>query len=1390
MRPFRSDRVLQFGWWGRMLRRAAVGGLLALTSAAGAQVAEFAPVAIDDSPVADRLLAEIEAQYLDNPERAAALLAELFDGYADRMVAVPGVPDGYRAARAAGLELLAGDAAVRSAWRERFDIEAEGLLERAGADETLRRRPFTAAGLEAALRVAQRCIESGSPNVGLRLLASIGSWEGASSRESGPRRDLLTALAWIAIERESPSPTAVRRRDEAIDVVRDWNAEVAERLEAWARIRSSGDPASIPMRLGELMEQEWTVLWEAPLEATLFLRRTTDRSTGRALRSDVDRARQEGHYLTSIPAIAGDLLVVNEGHLLEGIDRFTGRLRWYRDRGVGMIGGGSGFPADLNDVVIDGDDAYTVLGHAFSGGRGDDRSIVRFNPITGVECWSVEPDRMSGSPLLEDAQIAGPPLVLGELVMVPLRKTTGRLELIDLVLAIDRRDGTMRWIRTIASSASMRSSDPRPCARLSSIDGDVLVASAAGAIARLDGRTGAVVWLRRDEVPLRSTPRFAPAWQISGPVVLDSGIAVLDAARMHWVLLDPETGELLGRHPIGTGTVAGSVNCLEVAPGALDGRDLLLAIGTDVVAIDPDATEKALWSFSSLARSADVLSGDVGSQVVRGRVVVSPDGVLVPLVDGVVAIDPSTGRLDRLFDIEGPVNPVVAADAIHVVGNDAVATVMPVRDAVATLERRIRESGDAVPQAMALLDLAQRIGRPDLQLLAADAAVAGLDGPRGEGWRSEVLDLILRAVPTADDELGSALLDLAGAAASDDLRERVRHRLARAAWLEGRGRASEAVEEWLAIMGEGDSSGVLIAVGEDLDIAGGTVARARLRDARRKDPVLDRQLDEAALEEVKQAIESRATTSRLVDLARRWSGADAAGEAASRAIEILRDEADPVSAAAVGFVVARGFEHGDPRREDILEQAAITCEELARPDLASALRRAGAGSRTVARRPRIEGIPDHLEAIRGRLATITPDAAASAPPDLVLLFEPDTAELVARSSDGFQERWRRPVDEDHLVIEWGASILLWEGGSHRQPILSSIDGATGDVRWSTPNPTRLLPPPNRHAVHAEEFLPGGQEFHPWEIVPVPLAQGILLVRRDGAASFVDRADGQTVLWSRRDLMDRVYDIASGAGLVHLHGSSVDDRGEVVGRVSSFDPSTGVILLDEVIPGGEIRWAVADGLGRIAVGTTSEVRVLDPAGTRLGAGDRWIRRRIGLSDVAIEWISRGDLVVVDDEASMSAWALEDGRAIGDRWMLPDDLILPLGRPLGTLDFEQGRALHLDGRVVLHDREGGLLGMDALSVPGRRDWRLEPVEAGLLLVTRCSPGGGSRAVHRVQMLDPTAGLRMSTAPFELVDRPAYRDVRAVDGWLLFSTEAETHAMPMSASPESIPEIPVRP
>jgi outer membrane protein assembly factor BamB len=1387
-----------------------MAGLLGALPLVGAvavpqQLDDRIAVTVDDSPVATRSLSEARSQASDNPARAADLLAGLLDEYGHRLVAYAGNEDLFRSVRAEAISLLRAEPGVLVAWRRDTESQAFALLEQEGIEAAFDRRPLTDAGLEAGLRLAQRSIESGRAAGALRLLEELSTWPGASSARN--RILLLRGLAGI-----DAASTARRPRDrdefralsqEVIAELARSDAEAASRLQD---IESSRRESEAGRNVGTseleaLRDADWTRIWEEFLPDTLFRRRYFDSVDGKAFsESNAARAMASASSMTAIPVLAGDLVLVNEGFLLRGFDRFTGRMRWYRDFGISRGMRPSGTPGDLGEIVLADGDGYTVIGHAFGGGREGTGEVLRFDPVTGRERWRIRPDRLDSDGMLEGAFVSGPPLVVDDIVALPIRKSNARLETIEFALGLDRSTGAFRWLRTIASSGGVRMGGARTFARFAELEGDIIIASAAGAAARLDGRTGQVRWLRRGTVPLRA-PRIAAApWEIAGPVVLDVGIATLGPAGLNWVLLDPETGEELLRRPVGAGTVAGAVRYLLALPGPPEGRDLLLAVGTDVVAIDVGAAaSKPVWTLArSVADARDSNPTSAASEI-RGRVTVVGDAVLVPFKDGLAVLDGITGRLVRRIAIPGGGNPAATTTGLFAAGDDRLVAYMPIDDAIATLRARVRQSPDSVVQALALLELAQGLDDRELVVEAAKAAAGGLARQDDPALRTELLDRILESIATTIDATeGELLLTLADAVAMTSS-DRVRRELAVGDWMSKQGRLEDATSAWSTVLEEPSLAGVEIPISQDLVATAGGMARSRIAEMADENPGIRAVLNDEAERKLEQALSARATADVFVSVIRHHPGAPASTRAARRAIEILRDEGAPLEAMSVAWLVARDLDPDDPDRAAILEFASTVASQSGRRSMRLALQRAAGDQATVAtappvdgwmelpdttiRRPTLEGSPLNMRSIAGSLAVQSSTAALESPVDGVHLVEDDGKTLVFRKGPGLEVVWRLPLaGNGSQIIRHEPTLLLWEGPDRRDPQLNAIDPRTGELLWSTPRATSLLPAPERLVVGADGFLPDSRPFLPFEILPIPVDDGIVLIRRDGVAVNVDAADGRTVKWSRSGLLDRVYGVARSHGLLHLHGASTASDGSSIGRVVSIDPLTGGTVFEADIPGGDVRWLAADQLGRLAVGTTRSITVLDPVEAILGEQRRWTRTDDRLLGVSFGRFEDGRLVVLDDRGLPMVLDSKLGAIDQERWRIPSNPDWIPGGPASILADGDHRYLLYPDRVLLYDASGRLLGADRIADANRMDWSALPTTEGLRLISQ-RPGRG-RYTFRVFTLDPRTGLRITGQPFEVEPTTSrYKRGRAIDGWLLLGTEQEVNAVPLQWPAEKV-------
>ncbi|MCP4835181.1 MAG: PQQ-binding-like beta-propeller repeat protein [Phycisphaera sp.] len=1366
--------------------RLVILGSLCLAPLVSAQVDELAPVALDDSPAAELALDEARSQAGDNPERTAELAAELLDQYASRVVENAGLPEVFESVRSSVIDLLRSDPGVLAAWRRAESSRASSMLERDGRVVTFQRRPLTSAGLEAGFRIAQMAIESGRPEAGLRTLDSLGDWPGAEREEQ--RFQLLQALALIDLARRPGSDDSIAiERDAMIDLVA---ARSPARGDALARLRDRlvrGEVAPGVASVEGLERLEWTPLWDVELGDGLFLRKTTNISTGQVLSpASQRRAFEGGSYLVSIPVVHEDLVLVNEGFLIEALDRYTGRLVWYRDHGLARGITPTGIPGDLNEILLADGEAYTVLGHFFSSGsRGGDGSVVRFDPSSGLDRWSIRPDRMDDDPQLEGADPAGPPVVVGDLLVLPLRKATARLETIDMVLAVDRVDGAFRWLRTIASSGKMRSNSGRPLSRVAELDGDVLVATAAGAIARLEGATGDISWLRRDEVPLRMSFNASFAWQIGTPVVCDRGVAIIDAARRHWVLLDPETGELLLRRPIGAGTIAGAASWLMVLPGGESDADLLMAIGTnDVVAIDPASPDERVWGLRRRFAETGLPFGTQLMSGVRGRVFPIEDGLVVPVVDRLYVVDGRTGTPSALLDMPGPSNPIVTSDAIYAVGSRSVMASMPINDAIAALEARIRATPDAIPQALALMELSERNGRAELLVFAARSAVEAALRRGDTRWNGEVLDRILEVLGRTGPEEGGILLELAGGIAEGST-ARAKLELVRGDWLVEIGRRAAAAEAWMAVFGDDEVGAVRVPIDGVLEGVASVAADARLRTLLEDDPQLRAELDRRGRAAMDKAIRDRVPAADLVKLARRHSGTDAAILGGLRALEILRDEGQPRLAAFVAMKISRDFPVDHPGRRELLARAIESLRESNRPDLAEPLvRLSGSMSNdgmdlgTRERRPVLDGVPDRIEILEGFPTPIAPEVAALAPTDGIAMTEGTS--VVWRTGKDLEPLWTVPLESpDATIVGFEPLLLVWEGRDRRDPRLTAIDPRDGTTRWSTPRITELLPPPGRLDLPLDGFLPDGLPFLPHQVLARQVGDDFLLVRRDGSASLVDGTDGRSVRWSSDRLMTRIYGMQLAGGMLHLSGSEVDSRGEVVGVTVSLDPMTGRRLHRSIHETGEVRLAVGDDTGRLAVITKGGVSMVDPVGAVLGQPGGWTSRDPLISYASFGWIVENNLVLVDEEGLARTLMADLGQERVGVWGDPPDGDQAPGRLLEAVRLGDRWLFRHASRLFLYDRFGTIVGADGIARRDLENVAVVPISDGLLLVSR----NAQQRLHRIYRLDQDRGLFAVGTPFDHAGASRFDHVTAVDGWLLLRRAGKTHALPMSSSVDAV-------
>lgn len=1357
---------------------------------------ERAVVTVDDSPAAQQFFAEATAQTAANPKRAAELAETLLKEYRGRLLGVEGDSAAFFSVRRHVIGLLESDAALEAAWRDRATAPARTMLEEATALETFDAWPLTEAGLEAGLRVAQDDIERTSFAHALRVLDELESWR--KTRDDARRMAALRATAAglaVAINTGEDRRELVEEHTAALEALGRFDRDVAAALKAVladvsfdAGVNGVGSAERSSASIEAFGDESWARIWDDPLFDTLFRRRYFDTDgTTPTSRSRADRARSQATNLTSVPVVIGDVVLVNEGLLLRAWDRLTGRLRW--SRSFGRVAGlrPSGAVGDLGEIAARGAAAVTVVGHAFGGGREGSGEIVRFDPTSSRERWRVKPESLAEGGALKDAFVSGPPLIEGDIVAVPLRKVNSRLETIDYVAGLDLDSGRAEWVQLIASSGGVRMGGNRPFSRLASVDGDIIVSSAVGAVARLDPRTGRPRWLRRFSVPLRPQTRSAQPWEIGGPVVLRSGVACLSPGLDEWLLLDEETGNVVKRHPIGPGTVFGDPKYLLAFGPDESGRELLIGIGSDVIAIDPVDGSTRLWALSTENREVLIERPNRGDRHgIRGRVHALGNGLIVPFGDVIAVLGVNDGRIREVIPTPSGGNPVVAGDQFFLASDEQLHAFMPLSWAVAALRERLDKGEASVDEALALLDLARRSGDISLAMEAADRAVASLESSIDASIRSDVLEQLLGVLdedvlPLEEAERIHLYTERIAVTPS----EHVRRLLARGDWSVRHLQPRDAVVSWQRLLRDEAFASVSIVERDGVLRSAGRAAAERIARERRADPAIEAWLEREHEQNVARALADRATAEELLALVRVGAGSPASFAAGMRAVEILRDEGRTLDAVGAARHLAR--ESNAARAHEVLVLAAAIAEVDGRLRLGAILRREGGASAppqaSSQRLPRIAatGMPGDVEQFEGHLLKDVGEAAAEAWTDRFLIVEQRT--LVCRSAPEPIELWRLPVDDPDLrVVQYEPSLIVWMFPDGPDATLQAVNGDTGEVEWTIKHVNDLLPMFDGARMAVEGTRTDRTPFLPWRVEPVITDQGILLVRADGALALVDPSNGATVGWTATSTLARVYGTLWDGGLVHLWGEDVEgsepSKQTTTAVVVSIDPATGVEHHRVELGGGEPRWLASLHGGQLAFATARELAVVDPLAPIESTRDVWRRNSRAVRDTRSGWSSGNTLVGADQMGVLVAFNVTSGAVLPEAWHVraaPGQLGLPVA---AIVPWNQMTFVAYPDRVVAFDQEGQLLGADAIVDGERSDWRLLPATDSLLLVSRHV--GSSRYLYRVYRLDPSSGLKLQGSAFDVIPPSrSYGAARLVDGLLLLGTSTQVDAIPLGVT-----------
>ncbi len=374
-------------------------------------------------------------------------------------------------------------------------------------------------------------------------------------------------------------------------------------------------------------------------------------------------------------AKAGDRLFVSTGLRLIALSAFSGELVWDSGESSGWENLGDSSredrfrgvdadavllaPAATEDVAVAGLQVPYVRLKFEQFQRIDitrpipERRLHAFDARTGKLLWSHAPpagwDGESGD-FATRTTVAGPPVIVGERVIVPVVRMQGRIDM--HVAAFDLRTGALLWSTALISGQRELNMFGRAehefCAPPVRVEGDrVVVLTQLGAIAAVDLFSGEIVWeTLYDQIALPPTQDFRAAqritpWRNCPPVVSDGVVVAVPYDSEKAVGLDLATGALAWKWRLG------QIHALAKAPlGSIDqllgaaGRTVYLG-GDRIVALE----------FSGGLRAAErprvrwVWPDDDVSRYRVGRPALLGDRIVIPYDSERIEIGTEDGRI-------------------------------------------------------------------------------------------------------------------------------------------------------------------------------------------------------------------------------------------------------------------------------------------------------------------------------------------------------------------------------------------------------------------------------------------------------------------------------------------------------------------------------------------------------------------------------------------------------------------------------------------------------------------------------------------------------------------------------------------------------------------------
>lgn len=1086
---------------------------------------------------------------------------------------------------------------------------------------------------------------------------------------------------------------------------------------------------------------------------------------------------------------------------------------------------------DGNTVTLTRGMVLATTGVASGNGRSGDPRIHAIDRDTGRVVWSVDvidldPQLLGGSvrgPLLVD----GTTVIAAVRKHVPQR----RLVSIAMV-GIDLRDGTLLWTTTIGSAGIQSTSrGGRSTEGAALYRGIVYRTDEVGVISALEASSGRIVWIRRiPSTTLINTVAGWP-WGTVMPLIDEGadegaadgkhagGLVTLTPDRLDLVRLDLETGRLQASR---------SVGALEQARYLVRIGPDLAAVGDRRIAFVDFADFDTAQVRTSVPLEGD--AGSMTGRVFdAGGLLAAPTRSGLVLIDPKNPREPISAPLERTGNLALADGQVVVVDhrEIHSylvwdvasgllrervdrAGDDAGPAIT-----FADLASRSRRWAEVVPALDRAIEVAERTAGSPSSEDARRRVVALLEsliGASAIGWSADAPPSDLPGTTPRIDDLAllDALVDRLGRVCSSP-DEQVTHAMAAGRLRAAQSRVGEAIEIYQRVLANPSLANAIHRT-PGLSIRAATEATSRLRalvlsagprayelfDIEARDALLRAPADPDQLAQ----IADRYPASPVVVAALRRAAASRlqSGDV-SGALRDLRAAASFVEWATLAGVVL------DPT--DAPEIAGATILALAESDATDALELAAARfARWPGVAPTLAGRPVDVGAAllqararmaeRSRLARVgTPSGAEVAQalvgwtlaqsvsaerdgsPTLALMISADGKAVAgfgpAQSSGSVTEIWRRPCELPPRVLwqDAEAIYLQWIGADGGT--IERIDPRTGKAVWTSPRLRTLFPLDAQSQRRMLDQIgrpltiatPTAGTVALTDLLVALDGNTLVLAERAGRLASINAGTG-AVRYATRTPVDRIYEVAIGAGIIVVGGSTErqiapDQPIELKPVMASLDAHADRVLSVATDLPGDIMWLRLDAEANTLAGFEEGIISANSESGRRS----WTRYRDAAERIVDAWVMGPSIFMLDNTRALWLADAATGQMQPDPLRSDDRLGTRqrvVGRKLGDrLAFCSPRG------VVIYDAAGRRVGADAISASDS----LLPAQAGadalVTIDTRPTESPEGRRTYTLSVLDTSSARLVASRELALLMPPD--GLALLDGHILVSASGVT-------------------